>query len=336
MNLSTRYLGLDLQNPLVASASPLSKTVSGVRRLADAGVGAVVLYSLFEEQMRREVEQNARIAAAGTDSFAESLSYFPDAASADHGPRQYLSLLERAAGAVAVPVIGSINGSTPGSWAGYAHSMQECGAAAVELNIYYLPGDPHICGRDVEQRHLDILARVRDAVTVPLAVKLSPYFSATAEMARRLDLAGADGLVLFNRFLQPDIDTETLAVAPGTSLSRAGEARLPLTWIALLHGRIAASLAGTTGVEGSKELIKYLLAGADVVMTASALLRHGPDHAAVMLDGLSRWMSRKGFHAVDEFRGLLAVPPGTDETVRERGDYVSALRRANGADVGPW
>ncbi len=214
--------------------------------------------------------------------------------------------------------------------------MQDSGAAAIELNIYYLPGDPHVSGRDVEQRHLDILARVKDAVTVPVAVKLSPYFSATAEMARRLDLAGADGLVLFNRFLQPDIDPETLAVAPGTSLSRAGEARLPLTWIALLHGRIDASLAATTGVEGSKELIKYLLAGADVVMTASALLRHGPDYAAVMLDGLCRWMRRKGYTAVDEFRGLLAVPIGADEAARERGDYVSALRRANSADFGPW
>ena len=173
--------------------------------------------------------------------------------------------------------------------------MRDSGAAAVELNIYYLPGDPHVSGRDVEQRHLDILKQVKDAVTVPVAVKLSPYFSATAEMARRLDLAGADGLVLFNRFLQPDIDAETLAVAPGTSLSRAGEARLPMTWIALLHGRIDASLAATTGVEGSKELIKYLLAGADVVMTASALLRHGPDYAAVMLDGLSRWMGRKEY-----------------------------------------
>ncbi len=190
--------------------------------------------------------------------------------------------------------------------------------------------------REVEQRHLDILARVKDVVTVPVAVKLSPFFSATADMARRLDLAGADGLVLFNRFLQPDIDPETLAVAPGTSLSRAGEARLPMTWIALLHGRIDASLAATTGVEGSKELIKYLLAGADVVMTASALLRHGPDYAAVMLDGLSRWMGRKEYTAVDDFRGLLAVPIGSDEVARERGDYVSALRRANSADFGPW
>ncbi len=336
MDLATRYLGLDLPNPLVASASPMSKTVDGVRRLADAGVGAVVLYSLFEEQLRREAEQNARRAEAGSESFAESLTYFPDAAGADHGPRRYLSLLERAVEAVSVPVIASINGSTPGSWAGYARSMQDCGAAAVELNIYSLPGDPHISGRDVEQRHLDILAGVKDAVTLPVAVKLSPFFSATAEMARRLDLAGADGLVLFNRFFQPDIDTETLAVTPGTSLSRAAEARLPLTWITLLHGRISASLAATTGVEGSTELVKYLLAGADVVMTASALLRHGPDYAAVLLDGLRDWMARKGYAAIEEVRGLLAVPIGTDEAEYEREDYVRSLRQANRAEYGPW
>lgn len=336
MELSTRYLGLKLANPLVASASPMSKTVDGVRRLADAGVGAVVLFSLFEEQLRREAEQDALRAAAGSESFAESLTYFPDAAGADHGPRRYLSLLERAVEAVAIPVIGSINGSTPGSWAGYARSMQDCGAAAVELNIYSLPGDPHISGRDIEERHVEILARVKDAVTVPVAVKLSPYFSATAEMARRLDLAGADALVLFNRFLQPDIDAETLSVTSGTSLSRAAEARLPLTWITLLHGRINASLAATTGVEGSTEVVKYLLAGADVVMTASALLRHGPDYAAVLLTGLRDWMERKGYNAIDEFRGLLAVPIGTDEAAHERQDYVSALRRANSADYGPW
>jgi dihydroorotate dehydrogenase (fumarate) len=336
MKLTTRYLGLTLSNPLVASASPLSKTVDGVRELADAGVGAVVLHSLFEEQLRAETEQNARLAEAGTDSFAESLSYFPNAADDDHGPRRYLSLLERAAEAVTVPVIGSINATTPGSWARYARSMQDCGAAAIELNIYYLPGDSHIGGRDVEQRHLDILAQVKAAVSVPVAVKLSPYFSATAEMARSLDLAGADGLVLFNRFLQPDIDVDTLAVTPGIALSRAAEARLPLTWITLLRGRIGASLAATTGVEGSTEVVKYLLAGADVVMTASALLRHGPGYAAVLLDGLRQWMGRKGYTAVEDFRGLLAVPFGADEAAHERQDYVSSLRRANSADFGPW
>ncbi|PRC46162.1 dihydroorotate dehydrogenase-like protein, partial [Mycobacterium sp. ITM-2017-0098] len=302
----------------------------------DSGVGAVVLYSLFEEQLRRGAEQNSRMARAGSESFAESLSYFPDAAGADHGARPYLSLLERAAESVSVPVIGSINASAPGSWAAYARSMQECGAAAIELNIYTLPGDAHLSGAEVEQRHLDILAWVKDVVTVPVAVKLSPFFSATADMARRLDLAGADGLVLFNRFLQPDIDPERLAVTPGITLSRASEARLPLTWITLLHGRIDASLAATTGVEGPVELIKYLLAGADVVMTASALLRHGPDYATVLLDGLLHWMSRKGYTTIKDFRGLLAVPIGTDEVAHERVNYVSALRQANSGDYGPW
>ena len=336
MELTTRYLGLTLGNPLVASASPLSRTVDGVRRLADAGVGAVVLYSLFEEQLRREAEENARLAQVGAESFPESLSYFPAGADTDHGPRRYLSLLERAAGAIEVPVIGSLNGITPGSWAGYARSMQDAGAAAIELNIYYLPGDPHIDGRDVEQRHIDVLSRVKDSVTVPVAVKLSPHFSSMGEMALRLDEAGADGLVLFNRFLQPDIDPETLTAVPAITLSTAAESRLPQTWIALLRGRVRASLAATTGVESPVDLIKYLLAGADVVMTASALLRHGPEHAGVLLDGLCEWMGRKGYATVDELRGLLAVPAGADETASERGDYVSALMEANNSAYGPW
>ena len=298
MELSTDYMGLALRNPLVASASPLSKTVDGVRRLADAGVGAVVLYSLFEEQLLREAAQNARLVDAGTESFAESLSYFPAAAEEEPGPRRYLSLLERAAAAVDVPVIASLNGVTPGGWANYAAAMQDAGAAAIELNIYYLPGDPHISGRDVEQRHIDVLTRVKDAVTVPVAVKLGPYFSSTGEMALRLDEAGADGLVLFNRFLQPDIDPETLAVVPAVGLSSPAEARLPRTWIALLHGRVRAALAATTGVEDPADVARYLLAGADVVMTTSALLRHGPEHAdrparrPVRLDGAQGIRSR--------------------------------------------
>jgi dihydroorotate dehydrogenase (fumarate) len=336
MDLSTGYMGLTLRNPLVASASPLSQTVDGVRRLADAGVGAVVLYSLFEEQLRREAAENARLVDAGTESFAESLSYFPSAAEDEAGPRRYLSLLERAALVVEVPVIGSLNGVTPSGWADYARAMQEAGAAAIELNIYYLPGDPRTSGREVEQRHVDVLARVKDAVSVPVAVKLSPYFSSTGEMALRLDDAGADALVLFNRFLQPDIDPETLAVVPRVGLSSPAEARLPRTWIALLHGRVRASLAATTGVESSDDVARYLLAGADVVMTASALLRHGPEHATVLLDGLSNWMVRKEFAAVDELRGKLAVPRDTDEAVYERAGYVGALREANSGIYGPW
>jgi dihydroorotate dehydrogenase (fumarate) len=328
MELSTRYLGMALRNPLVASASPLSQTVDGVRRLADAGVGAVVLYSLFEEQLRREALENEWLAEAGSESFGESLSYFPAAAGEDPGPRRYLSLVERAAGAVDVPVICSLNGTTPGGWSGYARSMQDAGAAAIELNIYYLPGDPHISGRDVEQRHVDVLARVKEAVTLPVAVKLSPYFSSPGEVALRLDEAGADGLVLFNRFLQPDVDVEAFSVEPGVTLSTPQEGRLPRTWIALLRHHVAGSLAATTGVETGEDVVKYLLAGADVVMTASALLRHGVQHAEVLLSGLEDWMTRKGYGSVDEFRGLLSVPMGTDAAQYERAGYVSALDSA--------
>jgi dihydroorotate dehydrogenase (fumarate) len=336
MELSTSYMGLALRNPLVASASPLSQTVDDVRRLADAGVGAVVLYSLFEEQLRREAAVNARLADTGAESFGEALTYFPDVAEEEPGPRRYLSLLERAAATVDVPVIASLNGVTPGGWVDYARAMQDAGAAAIELNIYYLPGDAHISGRDVEQRHIDVLTRVKDAVTVPVAVKLSPYFSSTGEVAVRLDEAGADGLVLFNRFLQPDIDPETLEVVSGVGLSNPAEARLPRTWIALLRGRVRASLAATTGVDDSADVAKYLLAGADIVMTASALLRHGPEHAAVLLDGLSGWMARKGFAAVDQLRGMLSVPLGTDEAAHERAGYVGAMREANISAYGPW
>jgi len=344
MDLSTRYLGLTLRNPLVASASPLSNSVDGVKRLADAGVGAVVLYSLFEEQLRREAAENARLAEAGTEVFAEALSYFPaeaeeeaeeEGAADEPSPRRYLSLLERAAAAVEIPVIGSINGVTPGGWTSYAKAMQDAGAAAIELNIYYIPGDPRISGRDVEQLHIDILQLVKAAVTVPVAVKLSPHFSSTGEMAMRLDEAGADGLVLFNRFLQPDIDPETLAVVPVVDLSSPREARLPRTWISILRHRVRASLAGTSGVDEPADVIKYLLAGADVAMTASALIRRGPEHAAVLLDGLSEWMVRKGYHSVADLRGMLAMPEGADEAGFERAGYVSAMRAAN-AGQGPW
>ena len=336
MDLATSYLGLALRNPLVASASPLSTTVDGVRRLADAGVGAVVLYSLFEEQLLREAAQNARLVDAGTDGYAESLSYFPAAAQDEPGPRRYLSLVERAVAAVDVPVIASLNGVTPGGWGEYAVSMQSAGAAAIELNIYYLPGNADVVGREVEQRHIDILTRVKDAVTIPVAVKLSPHFSSTGEMALRLDDAGADGLVLFNRFLQPDIDAETLALVSGVRLSSSAEARLPRTWIALLYGRVRAALAATTGVEDSADVAKYLLAGADVVMTTSALLRHGTEYATELIDGLSEWMARKGFDNVAEVRGLLSVPASADEEAHERGGYVNAMRAANSFVYGPW
>jgi dihydroorotate dehydrogenase (fumarate) len=336
MDLSTTYMGLKLRNPLVASASPLSHTVDGVRRLADAGVGAIVMHSLFEEQLREEAELNARLADAGTESFAESLSYLPSAADEDVGPHRYLTLVERAAAAVDVPVIASLNCITPGAWTDYARAMQDAGAAAIELNVYYVPGDPTTSGREVEQRQIDVLGRVKDAVTVPVAVKLSPHFSSTGEMALRLDGAGADALVLFSRFMAPDVDTETLAVVPSLALSRPVDALLPRTWIALLRGRVHAALAATTGVQDAADVAKYLLAGADVVMTASALLRHGPEHATVLLDGLSDWMVRKGFTDLDGVRGMLSVPPSTDGVAFERAGYVNALRAANAGVPGAW
>ena len=336
MDLTTSYLGLRLRNPLVASASPLSYTLDGIRRLAECGVGAVVMFSLFEEQIRERAMQVARIVDGPAESFPEALSYFPDAVDEDMGARRYLHLLQRAVARTEIPVIASLNGVTLEGWTGYARAMQDAGAAAIELNIYYLPGNPRIPGTEVEQRHIDVLQRVKDAVTVPVAVKLSPYFSSPGEMALRLDEAGADALVLFNRFLQPDIDPDELAVVPHVALSNQADARLPRTWIALLRGRIRAALAATSGVETSGDVAAYLLAGADVVMTASALLRHGPEHATVLLDGLSAWMSRKGFQAVDELRGMLAVPADADGAAYERASYVTAMRTANIGIYQPW
>jgi dihydroorotate dehydrogenase (fumarate) len=335
MELATSYMGLQLRNPLVASASPLSYTLDGVRRLADAGVGAIVLYSLFEEQLREEEARRAQIVDGPAESFPEALDYVPAVVKDDAGPSRYLSLVERAAAAADIPVIASLNGVTPEGWTDYARLMQDAGAAAIELNIYYLPGDPGISGSDVEERHVDVLRRVKAAVTVPVAVKLSPYFSSFGELALRLDEAGADALVLFNRFLQPDIDPEALSIVPRVTLSNPTDARLPRTWIALLHGRVRAALAATSGVEDSADIARYLLAGADVVMTASALLRHGPEHATVLLDGLTSWMARKGLRSVDELRGMLSVPVDADRSAYERAGYVSAMRAANRGAYAP-
>lgn len=336
MDLSTSYLGLPLRNPLVASASPFSHTLDGLRRLADGGVAAVVMHSLFEEQVAAEEARAAALAETGAESFAESLSYFPEMPDDDLGPRPYLSLLERAASVVPVPVIASLNGVTAGGWTGYARSMQDAGAAAIELNVYYLPAGTHIPGRYVEERHLEVLEQVKSAVTIPVAVKLSPYFSSPGEMARRLDKAGADALVMFNRFLYPDIDNELLRPAPGFGLSSPAEARLPRTWISLLYGRLHADLAASTGVEGPDDVAKYLLAGAQVVMTTSSLLRHGPGHAATIVDGLSGWMAEKGFQVLADFRGMLAVPIDQDGPAYQRAEYVAAAQQANADPNGPW
>ncbi len=329
MDLTTRYLGLTLKNPVVASAGPLQQSLDGVKSLAAGGVGAIVLGSLFEEQLRHEAARDAMLEDLHEDSFAESLSYFPTTPVRNSGlTYRYLNLLERSVSAVDVPVIASLNGSTVGGWTDFARRMQDAGAYAIELNIYLVPGDVSTSGREVEDRHVEILQRVREVVTIPVAVKLSPFLSSIGQLATRLDEAGADGLVLFNRFLQPEVDVEAVATTAGVYLSHPEEGRLPRTWIAALRGRVRTSLAGTSGVTTADDVVRYLLAGADVAMTTSALLRQGPGHARSLVDGLSRWMQRKEFDSVDAMRGLLAVPPGIDATAYERAGYVSALEKA--------
>jgi dihydroorotate dehydrogenase (fumarate) len=334
--LATTYMGLPLRNPLVASPSPLSYTFDGIRRLADGGVGAIVLFSLFEEQLREQQAHIAKLVDGPAESFPEALDYVPDIAKQDPGPTTYLRLLERAAAHLDIPVMASLNGASSGGWTRYARSMQDAGAAAIELNIYYLPGEPTTTGRQVEQRHLDVLQNVKEAVTVPVAVKLSPYFSSPGEIAVTLDRAGADALVLFNRFLQPDIDPEELVIAPNVNLSHPADGRLPRIWISLLRHHVHASLAATSGVETPADIARYLLAGADVVMTASALLRHGPSYAGRLLDGLTDWMNRKSFQTVGDVRGMLATPAQTDHDAYQRAGYVTAMRAANAGAYTPW
>lgn len=328
--MDTTYLGMELRSPLVASAGPLSQTVDGVKELADTGMGAVVLYSLFEEQVMAQAERDALLEELNSESFPEATSYFPDIVDPESvsPARTYLSLVERAAAAIDVPLIASLNASATGSWVSFAQQLADAGASALELNIYFVPGDVTVPGSDVEARHLEIVAAVKQSVNVPVAVKLSPFFSSVGNFALQLIEAGADGLVLFNRFLQPSVDVEQLAVVPGVSLSSPADAKVPRTWIASLRNRTTASLAATSGVETADDVAAYLLAGADVVMTTSSLVRHGAGYARTLLDGLEDWMARKEFGSVDAFRGLLAVPADADGAQRARAGYVAALERA--------
>jgi dihydroorotate dehydrogenase (fumarate) len=332
MSLETNYLGLKLRNPIVASAGPLQQKLSGVKSLADAGVGAIVMFSLMEEQIRAEQARQIAVEQDHEDAFAEALSYFPSvpirAPGSDAASTSYLRLLEGAAKAVDIPVIGSLNGATMGGWISFARQMQDAGATALELNVYYVPGDLRIPSEEVENLHLEVLVGVKDAVSIPVAVKLAPYFSSFGEMAAQLDRHGADGLVLFNRFFQPDVDIESLQLEPTVELSTQFSGRLPRTWISALYGKVRASLAGTSGVETSEDVIKYLLAGADVVMTTSSLLKYGPAHATKLISGLEQWMLRKGFGSLEDFRGLLAVPNDVDGAAYERQGYVAALTKA--------
>ena len=328
VDLTTSYMGLQLSSPLVASAGPLSQSVDGIKALADGGVGAIVMYSLFEEQIRHEATEAEEMMEKHRESFAEALTYFPTEPSNESGlTSRYLGTLEKAAGQISVPLIASLNGSVGGDWINTARRMQDAGAAGIELNVYYVPGDTSTDPREVEQRHLEILGQVKQQVSVPVAMKLSPYFSSFGQLAKQLDDAGADALVLFNRYLQPDIDLESLTVAPGFGLSTPEEAKLPRSWISALHGRVNASLAATTGVESIEDVVKYLLAGADVVMTTSALVRHGAAYAGQLVDGVESWLRRKQL-SLDKARGLLAVPEDAEGDSYARSGYVSGLERA--------
>jgi dihydroorotate dehydrogenase (fumarate) len=325
MDLKTTYMGLDLKHPLVASAGPISKSLDGIKRLEDAGASAVVLFSLFEEQIRQENEAFDYLMEAGTESFGESLSYFPAVEDYKLGPDAYLNLIRQATEAVDIPIIGSLNGVTDAGWAEYAKDIADAGAQALELNVYYIPADVGIAARDVEQRYIDIVKHVKGAVSIPVSVKLSPFFSSIGEMANRFVEAGANGLVLFNRFYQPDFDLEELEVVPNLELSSASEIRLPLMWIAILHGRVEASLAATRGVETAQEVVKYVMAGADVVMTTSALLRNGVGHMKTLVDGLNAWMEKRGYDSVEQMKGSMSQLKVADPSAFERANYIKML-----------
>lgn len=328
MDTTTSYLGLTLRHPLVASAGPLSQSVDQVKALADTGLGAVVLYSLFAEQVQRQAERDLALEEDYAESFAEATSYFPSVDELANPAAGYLSLIERSAAAVDVPIIASLNASALGSWTSFAQQLVDAGASALECNIYLVPGDLSMTGAQVEAQHLEIVAAVKQAVDVPVAVKLSPYFSSPGNFALQVIEAGADGLVLFNRFLQPGVDVEQLAVVSGVHLSSPADARVPRTWIAALRRQTKASLAASSGVESSADAIAHLLAGADVVMTTSALVRHGAGYAAKLIAGMDDWAQSKGYTSVDEFRGLLAVPSDADPLGYHRSGYLAALEKA--------
>lgn len=326
MNLTTNYLGLFLKNPIVASSSPLSHNVDSIRRLEDAGAAAVVMYSLFEEQIGFDSYYIDYHLTQGIDSYAESISYFPDMQSYNVGPDEYINLIRRAKEAVDVPIIGSLNGTSVGGWTDYAALIEDAGADALELNIYYLPTNVEISGIEVERLYLEILSAVRQVVTIPVAVKLSPYFSSTANMASRLADHGADGLVLFNRFYQPDFDLENLEVAPRLVLSNSDDLRLPLRWVAILYGRVSADLAITSGIHTSHDVIKGLMAGAKVTMMASELLQNGVRRIGQVLNELVTWLNEHEYESVSQMIGAMSQKHCAEPAAFERANYMKMLQ----------
>ncbi|MGD9897058.1 MAG: dihydroorotate dehydrogenase-like protein [Candidatus Methylacidiphilaceae bacterium] len=327
MDLTTAYMGLSLRNPLIASASPLTGEVGAIRRLEDAEAGAVVLPSIFEEQIRAEEERWERLTAAGVESFPEALTYFPDPKAYRVGPDRYLELIREAVRAVDIPIIASLNGVTSEGWISFAKGIEEAGADGLELNIYFFPTDLSMDGEAVEDRHLQVVQAVRSELSIPLAVKLLPAFSSLGNIARKLETAGARALVLFNRFYQPQIDTAELHYVDDLVLSNRSETRLPLFWISVLRGRLDVSLAASTGVESEQEVIQYLLAGADAVMTTSALLRDGISRMKLLVDGLRDWLARREISSINLIRGLLSREHLAKTEPAARARYIDILQR---------
>jgi dihydroorotate dehydrogenase (fumarate) len=325
MDLSTEYLGLKLKNPLVPSASPLSRDLDSIRRLEDAGAAAIVMFSLFEEQITMESQQLDHYLTYGSESYSEALSYFPDMEHYNIGPEEYLELIRRARESVDIPIIASLNGVSSGGWTRYARMMEQAGAHALELNIYYIPTDPHLSGAQVEEMYVEVLQDVRRCVDIPIAVKVGPYFSSMAYMARRLAETGADGLVLFNRFYQPDFDLENLEVVPHLVLSTSDELRLPLRWVAILYGRISVDFAITGGVHTHLDVIKTMMAGANIAQMASELLHNGIGRLGEIQSEMLCWMEEYEYESVAQMRGSMSQRNVSEPAAFERANYMKVL-----------
>ena len=326
IDLTTRYLGLSLRTPLVPSASPLSQEIASIRRLEDAGASAVVLYSLFEEQLRQESLELDHHLSTGTDSFAESLTYFPQASEFRLGPEGYLEHIRKAKEAVGIPIIASLNGATVGGWTKFAQEIEQAGADALECNIYYIPTDPDVKAAEIEQTYVDIVWAVKSAISIPVAIKISPFFTNVANVAKRLDDAGADGLVLFNRFYQPDIDLEELEIRPNVLLSTPQALRLPLTWIGILYGKLKGSLAATGGIHDPQDAIKMLMVGANVTMLCSSLLRNGINQLRHLERGIVDWMEQHDYESVKQMQGSMSQLRCPDPSAFERAQYMRAVK----------
>ncbi|HEU0003173.1 MAG TPA: dihydroorotate dehydrogenase-like protein [Ktedonobacteraceae bacterium] len=328
-DLTTTYLGLSLKNPVVASASPLSRKLHTARRLEDAGASAIVMYSLFEEQITHESHELDHYLERGTHSYAESLNYFPDLDHYNVGPEQYLEHLRRVKEAVSIPVIGSLNGISTGGWVEYAHKIEQAGADALELNIYYVSTDIDLSGAELEESYVQLVRDIRARVKLPIALKLSPFFTSLPNMAERFVEAGANGLVLFNRFYQPDFDLESLDVVPNLVLSTPHDLRLPLRWIAILYGRVAADLALTSGIHSASDILKATMAGASVAMVASTLLTHGIDRLTHLLRTLNEWMEQHEYESIVQMHGSMSQQAVADPAAFERANYMKELNSFN-------